>query len=83
MFNHIVFFSKQRRIENHGLEVCPGYMFAVNPFKDDVLLGVDVTHKVISSTTLLDLLERTIEDHGYDYKVILHKEFRDEMIEFF
>ncbi|XP_011303319.1 protein aubergine-like [Fopius arisanus] len=64
------------RIENHTLEVCPGYMTAVNKFHEDVLIGVDVTQKVLSRMSVLDLLERTIEDHGPDYQ----EAFRDEVI---
>ncbi|XP_015121395.1 piwi-like protein Siwi [Diachasma alloeum] len=68
--------NSPRRIKNHTLEVCPGYMTAISKFDENVLIGVDVTHKVLSRMSVLDLLERAIEDHGPDYK----DAFRTEVI---
>ncbi|XP_063975509.1 piwi-like protein Siwi [Diachasmimorpha longicaudata] len=68
--------NSPKRIENYPLEVCPGYVTTIKKFGDNVLMSVDVMHKVLSRMSVLDILERAIEDYGPDYK----EAFRTEVV---
>ncbi|XP_055386701.1 protein argonaute-3 [Condylostylus longicornis] len=46
-------------IPQHKLEVWPGYVTAVDEYEGGVMLCCDVSHRILSSTTVLEILEET------------------------
>lgn len=48
--------SAPKLIPQHKLEVWPGYVTAVDEYEDGVMLCLDVSHRVLSQSTVLDLM---------------------------
>lgn len=59
------------KIEAHRLELWPGYKTSMRNHENDVLLGVEITHKVLRTDNCLHVMTRL--RGGQDYRVCIHK----------
>ncbi|CAD6222562.1 GSCOCT00001028001.2-RA-CDS [Cotesia congregata] len=55
------YFDAQAKVEipEYRFELWPGYQTSIRQHERDVLMGVEITHKVMRQETLLDILGRT------------------------
>lgn len=55
-------------IPQHKLEVWPGYVTAVDEYDDGVMLCLDVSHRVLCQTTVLDLMTNAYNSNATSFK---------------
>ncbi|XP_031622397.1 protein argonaute-3-like [Contarinia nasturtii] len=61
--------SAPKVIPQHKLEIWPGYVTAVEECHDGVMLCVDVTHRVLRQTAVLDIFQHAYRNsRGEDFK---------------
>ncbi|OWR52302.1 AGO3 protein, partial [Danaus plexippus plexippus] len=81
LFKHImrdlnlVRFGRQHYNENaaiqipqYKLEVCPGYVTAVDEYEGGLMLTLDSTHRVLRTQTVLSLIKETVQTQGAAWK---------------
>ena len=57
-------------IDRYKLELWPGYMTSIRQHENELLLCVELTHKVMRQDTVHDLLQECYECEPADYQVI-------------
>lgn len=55
-------------IPQHKLEVWPGYVTAVDEYDDGVMLCLDVSHRVLCQTTVLELMTNAYNSNAAQFK---------------
>lgn len=60
--------SEPKLIPQHKLEVWPGYVTAVDEYEDGIMLCVDVTHRVLCQTTVLEKLTHAYRSNKQDFQ---------------
>lgn len=55
-------------IPQHKLEVWPGYVTAVDEYDDGVMLCLDVSHRVLCQTTVLELMTNAYNSNASTFK---------------
>jgi len=58
-------------IEWHKLELWPGYVTSIRQHENDILLCVEITHKVMRQETVYDLLKECCKFQHANYQVII------------
>ena len=58
-------------MENHGLELWPGYSTSIRQHEMDILMCAEITHKVMRTETVLDLLRQCYMRNRENYVVII------------
>ncbi|XP_046398495.1 piwi-like protein Ago3 [Ischnura elegans] len=56
------------QIPAHKLEVWPGYVTAVDEYEGGVKLCIDNSHRVLRTMTILDTMNRIVQDNPGNYK---------------
>lgn len=57
-------------IQKHKLELWPGYVTSIRQHEDELLLCVELTHKVMRQDTVHDLLQECYKSSPTNYQVI-------------
>jgi hypothetical protein len=57
-------------IDRHKLRLWPGYVTSIRRHENELLLCVDLTHKVMRQDTVYDLLRQCSESQTANYQVI-------------
>jgi aubergine-like protein len=60
---------EQIAIGRHKLELWPGYVTSIRQHEDELLLCVELTHKVMRQDTVHDLLQECYRSNPADYQV--------------
>lgn len=60
--------SAPKIIPQHKLEVWPGYVTAVDEYEGGVMLCLDVSHRVLCQTTVLDLMRKAYQANGAHFQ---------------
>lgn len=60
--------SAPKLIPQHKLEVWPGFVTAVDEYEDGVMLCLDVSHRVLCQTTVLDLMRDAYDKNGATFQ---------------
>lgn len=60
-------------VPNHKLEIWPGYTTSIRQHEQDILLCSEISHKIMRTDTLLDILIKCAQDGG-DYQFSFKKE---------
>lgn len=55
-------------IPQHKLEVWPGYVTAVDEYEDGVMLCLDVSHRVLCQSTVLDMMRNAYRSDGANFQ---------------
>ena len=53
-------------IPQHKLQIMPGFVSSILPYENEVLLQVDVCHKILSQETILELMDNLYKRFGDD-----------------
>lgn len=56
-------------IPEHRIELWPGYLTSIRQHENDVLMCVEITHKVMRQQTVLNLLDEARNNHRGDLQV--------------
>ncbi|XP_066905703.1 piwi-like protein Siwi isoform X2 [Halyomorpha halys] len=67
---------KSIKMPNYHLEIWPGYSTSILQFENHIMMGIDVSHKVLRSDNVWEFLRACRERHGTDYE----KHFQDTML---
>ena len=60
-------------LRQHKIELWPGYVTSIKQHEDDILMMAEVTHKVMRTDTVADLLKDIIRSHGArDWQVCIY-----------
>lgn len=64
--------SAPKMIPQHKLEIWPGYVTAVDEYEDGVMLCLDVSHRLLCTETVLDILTHAYvsEKNNYQQKAL-------------
>lgn len=57
-------------VERYQLELWPGYVTSIRQHENELLLCVELTHKVMRQDTVHDLLQQCYKSNPADYQVI-------------
>ncbi|XP_053697192.1 protein argonaute-3 [Sabethes cyaneus] len=60
--------SAPKLIPQHRLEIWPGYVSAVDEYEGGLMLNLDVSHRVLLQTTVLDHIKILARSNPQDYK---------------
>lgn len=60
--------SAPKLIPQHRLEIWPGYVSAVDEYEGGLMLNLDVSHRVLLQTTVLDHIRTLARANPQDYK---------------
>ncbi|XP_058446425.1 protein argonaute-3 [Malaya genurostris] len=60
--------SAPKLIPQHRLEIWPGYVSAVDEYEGGLMLNLDVSHRVLLQTTVLDHIKTLARANPQDYK---------------
>lgn len=60
-------------VPNHKLEIWPGYTTSIRQHEQDILLCAEITHKIMRTDTLLQILIKCSQESG-DYQNLFKKE---------
>lgn len=52
--------AQARRVPEHGIEVWPGYATVVGQQEGGLMLGVDISHRVLRTDTVLSQLREVV-----------------------
>lgn len=69
----MLFCSLKICVPNHKLEIWPGYTTSIRQHEQDILLCAEITHKIMRTDTLLQILIKCAQESG-DYQNIFKKE---------
>ncbi|XP_011305104.1 protein aubergine-like [Fopius arisanus] len=61
-------------IKEYKLELWPGYITSIRQHESDILMCVEINHKVMRQETLLHILERVKTENPYDYQNVFKSE---------
>lgn len=65
--------SAPKLIPQHRLEIWPGYVSAVDEYEGGLMLNLDVSHRVLLQTTVLDHIKTLARSNPQDYKNLATK----------
>lgn len=65
--------SAPKLIPQHRLEIWPGYVSAVDEYEGGLMLNLDVSHRVLLQTTVLDHIRTIAKSNPSDWKNLVTK----------
>ncbi|XP_055590596.1 protein argonaute-3 [Uranotaenia lowii] len=65
--------SAPKLIPQHRLEIWPGYVSAVDEYEGGLMLNLDVSHRVLLQTTVLEHIKILAKSNPQDYKNLVTK----------
>lgn len=61
-------FHFQIRVQNHGIELWPGYTTSIRQHEQDILMLAEIKHKLVRSESILDILNKTFFNNKTNFK---------------
>lgn len=61
------------RLNDFSLEIWPGFVTSIRQYEHNIMMCIDVSHKVLRQDTVLDLMRSIKHKNRHDWKVSLIK----------
>ena len=71
----------EQRMPNFGLSIWPGYAMTITKYENELLLNMDIIHRVMRTDSAYDLMKRVHQEAGRgDYKTAISREIIGQVV---